>query len=333
MAIRFAVRVYRFFMNNIPAFFTLVVVATTLCLCGTLLRLEQHPLSPDYHSDNHILHTMEYQIALNPKPDWTEREEMLQEWIKAMNENNNFINLKREDGVEDIYLQYHLKAGGKSRCNIPGFGIRVRHFDTKTVIDIKGEGGVSDQIQCAKPYWPAEKYYNNSRQKCEEDYHPCFDKFTRGTSVVIDDPEATFETCGSLKEIFPDAFYHMEDDRLYNELTRKPACYWWRIKWKGTAGDHTKYEITFTIKYCKPFEWVRGGKAKIINGEWSLRTYVPNGQQWEKEVVEDLRDLFYHLVIKYDTYEDHKVCARQYFSGEPIKFIDGFEKTYESVSD
>jgi len=318
-------------MNNIPAFFLFIAVCTTCCICAMLLMLEQHPLAPEYHHDEDILHTMEYQIALNPKPDWTDRDAMLEKWIESMNQLNSYIHLTLEDGEEDIYLQYHLNPGGESRCFVTGFGIRVRHFPKKTVIDIKGEGGSSQLIQCAKPYWPAEKYYNHSRQKCEEDYHPCFDKFTRGTSVTIDDPEATFNTCAALKEIFPDAFRTTEQDRYLNEPKHKPACYWWRIKWKGVAGKRTHYDITFTIKYCKPILWVKSG-AKIINGEWSLRTYVLNGESWEKDVVQNLRDMFYHLVLEYDTYTDHKVCAHQYFNGEPIKFIDGFDKTYESES-
>ena len=305
--------------------FSISFAMAVLGVCGLPFWLREFPAPPPYYDPEDVLDSLEYQIALNPKPSWTDRDGMMRQWIESMNRYNRFINFTWEGAKQEVYYQYHIKPG---RCGGEDFRARVRHFldSGKSVISLKSNNGWSDIVQCTtKPFWPAEKYYASSRQKCERDYHPCFDKFTRGSTVVFDEPNKEFARCDVLADIFPNAFPGMTPARAKKEANKKPGAYWWRMKWSGIAGDHLHYDVTFTIKYRPSHtpEMIAKGGIPIINGEWSLRTLVFPGQTWEREVMEDLRAMFYKLVIEHDTYKDHVQCAHSYLNGEPIRLIDG----------
>ena len=286
---------------------------------------------PSYFHASDVLESVEYQIALNPKPDWTERDKMVDKWIASMNEYSELLQLQKEDATEEIYLQYHIRTSAHHLCNTPEFKIRVRKSlmdPTWTTVDIKGDEGDKD-VTCDDPYWPAERYYNVSRQKCEEDLHPCFDKFTRGTSIAFP-PSAppNITTCQDLKELWPDAFSTVNDENKDHKLELISRHLWWRLRWSGVVGDHMHYEVTFTVEYQgTDVECILSGVCEIYEGEWSLRFFSEENQVWELDVIGDLQSTFYHLVIDYDEYEEHKECAHSYFDRESLDHI-GVEMEY-----
>ena len=283
---------------------------------------------PDYFKPNDLIHTMEYQIALNPKEDWgADREGMISRWIDSMNNHSSLLTLTREDASETIFQQYHMLG---YVCDLPGANIRVRYYwnTNTTVIGIKSSGIGVKNWECSLPYWPSEDLLQRSRQKCEEDYHPCFNKFTRGTSVRFPG-QKPLDTCQDLVDIFPGAFRNIPEQHLERYIRVRKYCNWWQLKWKGVLGKWTSYDITFDVRYCASASMIESGTFPIVNGEWSLRSFSEDGQPWEKDVLQDLRDLFYHLVLEYDEYVDHKTCAEQHFGGKRIRMIGGQNKEYE----
>lgn len=277
---------------------------------------EPTPDSPNYYSRSDVLDTVEFQIALNPKKDWIHRDDMVDRWIESMNEYNPLLNLTRESAVEDVYLEYHILGTTEKRCSLPeeGLGIRYRNYQyhPKISIDIKGEEDERDS--CDSPYWPAEEYYDQSRQKCEEDAHPCFDKYTRASSISFNDTSLIFPYCTNLTQLFPDAFPTINDENAMNIMSKTGDTFWWKYQWKGDVGEHTSYEITFTIDYIS-MDKAMSGVANIVEGEWSLRCYSNNGDKWEEDTTKIFEDMFYQLVLDYDVYEDHVDCANAYFDG------------------
>lgn len=320
-------------IGAVLAIFCLLVVSVSVSV-GVGVSLGTRPKfvdPPNYFRSSDVLESVEYQIALNPKPNWTQRDEMVDKWIASMNDYSELIHLRKEDAVEEYYLQAHYRSYPTHICNTPYFLIRMRQslYDPKWVtIDIKGDEGDKD-VTCRQPYWPAERYYNMSRQKCEEDLHPCFDKFTRGTSIAfLPGTAPRFRTCQDMKELWPDAFDSVSDENKDNLLDEVGRHIWWRLRWSGLLGDHMRYEITFTIEYQgNDMDCITSGVCDIYEGEWSLRFFSEDNQQWELDVIGDLQAMFYHLVIDYDEYEDHVECAHQYFARESLDHI-GVEMQY-----
>ena len=291
-----------------------VAVALSVGIPVGLYLTRYEPIPPPYYNKYDVLDTVEAQIALNPKPDWTYREDMIAKWIDAMNKYSKYMQFSRETALVDMYVQGHLSTNKCGAIHSLSCRVRKEVQTDVTTIDIKIDRG-SKEASCSQPFWPSEQYYNASRQKCEEDLHPCFHKFTRGTSVTIDE-HRDFETCGDVADIFPEAYHYLKDSDRGKSISISGRSLWWRLRWKGVAGNHMHYEITFTILYLAPLSCVESGVCDIYEGEWSLRFYSEGDQTWEKDVVEDFQNTFYNLVIEFDEYDDHKTCAHEYFEGK-----------------
>ena len=306
-----------------------VVLAGLSVVSIAPIALTSFPTYPSYTDEGDLLQSMEYQIALNPKSEWANREEMLARWITFINSKSQFVHLRREDAEEDVFDQYQISPGGGRYCSLTYALVRVRHFHDRdrTQISIKGADGVSPSQSCIFPFWPAKQYMKSAEQKCEEDYHPCFDKFTRASTISLPgiiDPV----TCKEMAILFPGAFSDLKPKNYDFIPPRQQPCTWWRVKWKGKAGTRSLYDVTFALRYCTTPEEAQVG-GPIINGEWSMRTHVAKGELWERDVVRDLRDLFYRLVLEFDTYVEHKSCAQAHFEGKRVPRVAGFPLAFD----
>ena len=311
-----------------------VLLFSCLILMGISLTLglyfgltsQSYPEAPPYFSESDVLQTVEFQIALNPKSSWIYRDTMVDQWIDSMNEySNDLFSIRLEDAVEDVYEQFHIIATSDKRCSVPeDIEIRFRAYQLSgnNVIELKGEED-SQTKSCTEPFWPAEKYYNISKQKCEEDAHPCFHKYTRGSSVPFENASVTFPYCKNLTDIFPYAFPSINEDNSMHTVAKDTASYWWKLQWKGLIGEHMQYEITFTIRYMT-LEKADSGLSSIVEGEWSMRYYSNNEQPPERHIVNTLQDMFYHLVLEYDIDEEHIECGNEYFDGDSNVGINSY---------
>ena len=277
------------------------------------------PEPPSYFRYEDIRETVEYQIALRPHDAWTDRETMINLWISTINHFSSSLKLFRGTSVVDYYRQAHLTTSGSSHCRTRDTKVRTREYlySKKTVIDVKGgESDHDKEDSCNKAFWPSEAYYNVSSQKCEEDLHPCFSKYTRGTAVTIQDPHFQVKTCKELKNIFPDVFYKVNPSNEHNEVKVQESGYWYKREWAGIAGNHTHYQLVFTINYHEVLSEVLRGNVPIEEGEFSLRFWVDYGLKWEKPVVDDFQALFYQLLLVYDKDdEEHVDCANTFLNG------------------
>ena len=96
------------------------------------------PLPPDYFREEDLVYSHEYQIALNPKPDWKDREYWIGKWIESMNEYNNYINFRREDAKVELYKQYKLQTKAEHGCMASrSLIVKVRQYINveKTTLD------------------------------------------------------------------------------------------------------------------------------------------------------------------------------------------------------
>ena len=277
------------------------------------------PLPPDYFREEDLIYSHEYQIALNPKPDWKDREYWIGKWIESMNEYNNYIHFRREDAKVELYKQYKLQTKAEHGCMASrSLIVKVRQYINveKTTLDLKQDKG--EEITCLLPLWPSERFYNQSKQKCEQDVHPCFDKYAKGSKVVFDEYYKEFETCGDLKEVYPDAFRKATGKYLTKPVKKKGPSLWWKLQWKGVAGESTFYKVTYTIQYRRDdIKGAMEGTSDIFMGEWSMRLSSVDHKPYEIEVIEDLESMFYNLILEYDVYEKHWDCAERYFTGDP----------------
>ena len=290
---------------------------------------------PSYYDHNELLISVEFQISLNPKEDWTDRSGMLDHWIYSLNRYGgpDLWTLSLEDAHEMAYSQYHIDATGSEACKADeDTKIRVRNYVelNYTTIDIKHEADINEPGACGEPFWPAENYLNVSRQKCEEDVHPCFNKFARATSVMFDgEPDKQLTTCGDLTKIWPDAFPTINEENEGNSLKNKKSKNYWRLQWKGIANNSTNWEVTFGIEYDRAItlEEILSNSTSlpIEEGEFSMRFYTAEGKDRDPDVQLQLQNVFYRLVIEYDTYVDHVMCAYEYFLGQADSDI-GYHK-------
>lgn len=298
---------------------------TTVTLLSIFLTRYTVPDPPNYFHQEDVRDSVEFQIALRPHEKYTERDEMFDLWISAINAYSN-LTITREEASTEIYTQFHYSTGGSNHCKTPSdFKVRVRHlfYAQTTVLDIKGgENIVPKDKSCNQAYWPAEEYYDSSSQKCEEDMHPCFSKFTRGTAVTFQEPHKQFDTCKDLINVFPDAFYNTKD--VHNSIGKEGVGNWYKLQWKGTLGEYTHYEMQFTLEYAYSTTEVILGHIPMVEGEWSLRFWTDAGNPWEMDVVEELERLFYLLVLEFDTpdYAEHYDCANDFLDGGTENGID-----------
>ena len=274
------------------------------------------PDPPSYASWADMRNSVEFQIMLSTPQEWIRRDDMIKKWVTAMNAHNSFNVFNTKDAEMDVYLQFHLSTGGHDRCRSTG-GMKVRYrsyvFGKKYTLDIKKDEDYNES--CNQPYWPAREYYDTAEWKCEEDVHPCFTKYTMESRVYIDDPFRDFNTCEELVEVFPDAFPHVDDGNKHNSIKMDFNGYWYKLQWRGMTGNYTNFEVTFTIQYRTMVE-ATSGIAEMVTGEWSLRFYVPHGQKWEEDVVNEFEQMYFSLILLFDnTKEDQQQCARDYLNG------------------
>merc|ERR1712137_147596 len=317
----------------------LLLLASILCVlvCGGAIGLglalglggPHYPPAPDYVHDDDILQTVEYQITLNPKEAWSNgnREQMVADWIVDLNTYNSYYVFNRSAATEEVYTQFTVEAAGNGRCQTPqDMMTRYRQFSDRAEFSIKRDIGGSRNKVCAQPFWPNENIYPYSKQKCEEDVHPCFDKYSRGTTLVFPGAEGPeFTACGQLVKLFPDAFPEIEQYQTQRHpLTKGKESHWWKLQWKGVMGERTHFEATFTVAFPTE-QHALDGEGKIIQGEFSLRFYTEKNQKWEPEVNDALDSLFYNMILRWDTIEDHLTCAHQYFLGKNLNHV-GYDK-------
>jgi hypothetical protein len=294
-------------------------------LCNVYWILEA-PIPPEFIESNYILNTREYQITLNPK-EWTKPNETLILWLEQMNAHNKLLSLRFEDAKERIFTQLGYTTEGSSKCNgVKGLSFRVRHFLTgeevgNTTVAIKHSG--HERQVCPLAMWPAEEFLNRTVQKCEEDIHPCFSKYSRGTSVKL---RGIFnpESCEDATRLFPWAYPEGSYD--FGAKPHPKTNYTiWESRVSGMLND-TKFLITFELKYKVKWPVVlkhlpKGQKMAANTGEWSIKVFkrwdpVAGTYSWNQEVLKAVNDMFFHLILIYDKYSDqvHKECARTYFS-------------------
>ena len=294
-----------------------------------------HSLEPPHHARvEDIIETVEYQIALNPKEDWADRAGMMAKWVKAMNKHNSLIRFDMKDAIDDSYSEHNIQAAGESRCGTPqNMMTRYRHFkrDGRVEFTIKRDEGDTKKRVCAQPLWPSAKFYNISSQKCEEDVHPCFTKFSRATTVVFPSPPS-IKICKHLVDLFPNAFPEISElDTFGNKVTTNVDLYWWRVLWKGDVGTQMSYQVTFTASYSLSQAHAVAGDRKITQGEMSLRFSSKDNGPWERYVVHQLQTMVYRLILDFDTYEEHKECAQRYLKGEDLDHLGYDEKQHLNV--
>ena len=303
------------------------VVATLLVIASLttgLAILETRVTPPPPYVDfKDMKNSVEFQITLTPREDWYHRDRMIDYWITSMNELSTLMVFYRNDTTMDIYKQDHYRTEGLGHCRSTG-GLKVRYrsyvFGKKYTIDIKKDEELNEK--CNQPYWPAEKYYHNDTfdWKCEEDVHPCFMKYTMQSRVYLQDPDRKFKTCGDLVEVFPDAFPLVDEKNIDNSIKKDPDGYWYKLQWNGMVGKYTTYQVTFTIKY-NTMDAATTGHGSVSDGEWSLRYWVPEGEEWEADIVAEFQDFYYTLILEYDTYDDHLTCSDKFFNDESLSYI------------
>lgn len=290
----------------------LVIVGTTTTLVFVLWG--ESP--PPYFSSSDVKNTIEFQIDLKPKTDWENREEMVNYWIQAINQNTTLFQIQRENATEDVYMEYHLIATSDKRCSLSeDIKIRFRAYvySQENTIDLKSKEDTWLRA-CSEPFWPAEEYYANSKQKCEEDFHPCFEKHTRGSSVYFDDPRKSFPYCKDLLDVFPYAFPTITEENAMNRVAASVKTYWWKLNWKIPLDYDMMFEITFTMKYDNVQQAEGSISSPINEGEWSGRLYSPTDSDMNEDILSSIENLYYRLVLQFDTTNDeHIECANYYF--------------------
>ena len=296
------------------------VITVSVVMVGLYIVKEIGPREPSYFSPDDMQRTVEFQLDLKPVEDWVDRSVMLERWMNFINTNSDIM-LYYDNADEEIYSQYHYDVYGRQRCNTPS-DVRIRYrsfvYGRKNEITIKKDEELGEK--CNQAFWPAEKYYNISRQKCEEDVHPCFNKFCRETTVTFDTPNRDYSTCADLVDVFPDAFPNLLDSEVNNHIRKKSTEIWWKLKWTGSIGMATTYQVTFNINYASESSAITG-YAPIIQGEFSLRYFTPAGVDWEVDVVDELQELYFSLIVEFDPDEQHLYCEEEFEEGIAPSYI------------
>lgn len=279
------------------------VISLTL---GLVLTRDDDVHYPHYAPYSDVLDTIEYQIA--PLNETQLRKELIPQWINSFNKNNPLFQISEDTMKHDIYSQFHYKTDA---CNAGNYKIRHRSFklQNKITVDIK-----ADKIEpgsCEKyPFWPSEDYYDVARQKCEVDAHPCFNGHSRGTSIEFEN-KVNLKTCGDFAKLFPGVF---TDTSKYHESVKEQSVDgWWKGYWEGIAGNHTNYQITFTLRYEANYQDILSDTINFSYGEFSFRYWTPNGMEKEHLVESSFASLIYLLILDLDPKEDHIECANQFF--------------------
>jgi len=296
-----------------------VAIFVSLSIAGlfiwVLLYNQPIPL-PDRVDINHIKHTKEYQITLR-QSDWKDRDMTLNNWISTFNSLFPLMKVNRQDAFERIFLQRGLHVKGHNRCRMHGKAhMRVREYISGpysgATLDVK-ESGYPHEV-CGLPYWPSDRFYNTSSQKCEEDIHPCFTKNSRVTKIFFNEPP-DIKYCADLHEIFPEAFLTMtEHDLQTNKPRIKGATYIW--VWEFQANVHGRKVIfSFDIKYPN-LQIANSGIYPPSNGEFSIRIYPDlDGAYpvWNETWVQEIDTFYFNLVLAFDKFSEHITCAKSYF--------------------
>eukprot|EP00012_Vannella_robusta_P006188 CAMPEP_0206204276 /NCGR_PEP_ID=MMETSP0166-20121206/13401_1 /ASSEMBLY_ACC=CAM_ASM_000260 /TAXON_ID=95228 /ORGANISM="Vannella robusta, Strain DIVA3 518/3/11/1/6" /LENGTH=339 /DNA_ID=CAMNT_0053623819 /DNA_START=672 /DNA_END=1688 /DNA_ORIENTATION=+ len=294
--------------------FSVLIVISLLSVTIPLSIYYSGVSPPSYFSWDDITNTIEFQIDLHPREDWSEdREKMVAIWIATINHYTDLFTIKRHQAIEDPYMQYHIIGTKEKRCSLTqDTKIRYRSYSSgETVIDVKGtEHGFGRY--CAEPYWPAEKYYSASKQKCEEDFHPCFYKHTRGTSVAFDDPKKTFPFCESLSDVFLYAFPTITEENSKNKLSASAKQYWWKLQWKLSLEHNMECDISFTVQYETEHD-AKSRSGTVVSGEWSMRVFSVTNEDWDEDILASLEDMYYHLILEFNQDDtEHTECALEH---------------------
>jgi len=257
-------------------------------------------------------HTKEYQITLKHDLWGQNRTKQIEFWVKKMNELMPILDIKIEDGTERIYNQHHMETSGFRRCGTRFVHVRQRRnvkggkYEGKTTLDIKANG--YDYEVCPLPFWPAEDLYNNTKQKCENDVHPCFSKHSRVSKVVLDGLHHKFETCADLHRIFP---YLFKKNKNKPKHRKTKWIHMW--EWSTVLYD-TAIVFGFDNSYPTEKRAISGGG--MPGGEWSMRAYpAVDGQfpQWNETLAKEIDDFYFKMVLAFTKFDHHVGCVHDYF--------------------
>jgi hypothetical protein len=282
-----------------------------------LLLWNQPPVRPDRVDLDHIKHTKEYQITLK-QVDWSNREAALDIWIAKFNSLFPLMKVNKKGAFERIFLQRGLRASGSNHCKISGrTHTRVREYlsgpYTGQTLDIKHSGYPWEV--CGLPFWPSETWYANASQKCEQDIHPCFSKNSRVTKFFFKDV-TPIKYCSDLIELLPDAFGSLSEyERHANKPRQKGVTYIYVWEYQSIVYDNLKVIFSFDIKYHS-YDSALAGKRQPANGEFSIRIYPElDGANpvWNSTWVKEIDNFYFNLVLAFDKFSKHIVCAKEYF--------------------
>jgi len=244
-----------------------------------------------------LKHSQEYQLKLDVE-QWTNRDEMLRIWNQAVMELNPTFNLTGRKIKEVIWEEYKLDA---TECKSDAtFRVRDYVAKGKTTIDIKENAEDDEEKACSYPFWPSSKLLEKSSQKCEEDIHKCFRKFSRKTKVEFRNI-TSFHTCLDLVTVYPWAFgsldmYHLEN-KLLIEKNRSP---WWVASLSGRIDD-TKFGIEFTLEY-DTMEEALNPTHPPKSGEWSIRIFTRQSgfsTDWDEKIVSETNKLWEEMGARF----------------------------------
>lgn len=257
------------------------------------------PDPPD-PNDEFIRNSAEFQITLENNSDWINRNYMVLQFTEQCNQLNEYLNISLADGNEAVRIQYKLLTGGSSKC-YNNREIRVREYKAgeksgTSYVDIKSNSHDRSKA-CDVPFWPAQNYYNQSRQKCERDVHQCDDKYSHETRVFFDDIH-TMTTCYDLLLVYPWAFDELPPEEQYHSVEVDDLNPWWTSVFKGQMDGDTNYEIAFTLRYDDLEQAIAGYIEAPKYGEWSIRIYsLDDGASefWNDDVVEATQSMWLQL--------------------------------------
>ena len=286
-------------------FFTCLCLVVCTLLIGVLvttlsLTLIDKPFvipeEPDPNGE-FVRNSSEYQITYANIDDWIDRDAMVESYLEVCNR-SPLLDISMDDGKFSARIQYKLITSGETRC-YNNREIRVRDYisgynEGTSYVDIKSSSTNLSKA-CDVPFWPADEYLDDSRQKCETDIHQCKNKFSRETRIFFDEAQELV-TCRDLLHLYPWAFDELPEDKQLNEVDVDEDGSWWIASFKGMMDD-TNYEMSFTLKYETSEDAISGDIAPIY-GEWSIRIYTEDdggSDEYNPEVQNAAYDLWINL--------------------------------------
>ena len=267
------------------------------CLCCFALLVGLYGWLQDgkgHPSNARVAWTKEYQITLSNPAAVTDREGLTRAWVQHFDDNSVFFNVSLTERHTLHRKQSSAKLGGWGSCHVP-YDLRVREYrgtnGTDLSIDLKGNARNAKRA-LRLPFWPASGL--KADQKCEEDLHVDYDKFSRETRVYMKKEEVSLLTCGDVARLFPWAIaerYH-ENPLVFDHLNS-----WWVRTYDGYLAGTTRFKITMTFEYFSDAHSAQQKRA--FHAEWSIRIFSRHDgflPEWDPLVVADVEQAWRSLL-------------------------------------